>query len=56
MGWAFVSDPLSGLTPGMIIFDVIIFLSGLVVYLVAKWIQGRRGVDVSLSYKELPAE
>ena len=56
MGWAFISDPLSGMTPTMIIFNVGVFLSGLVIYFVAKWIQARRGVDVSLSYKELPAE
>jgi len=26
------------------------------VYYLAKWLQKRRGVDVSLSYKQLPAE
>jgi amino acid transporter len=56
MAWVFISDPLAGLTPTMIIFNVVVFLSGLVVYFIAKWIQSRRGVDVSLSYKELPSE
>jgi len=56
MAWAFVSDPMSGMTPTMIAFNVVIFLSGLAVYYIAKWVQARRGVDVSLSYKELPAE
>jgi hypothetical protein len=56
MLWVFVNDPLSGLSPTMIGFNVVVFLSGLVVYFVAKWIQSRRGVDVSLSYKELPSE
>lgn len=56
MGWVFVSDPMAGLTTPMIIFNVIVFLSGLVVYYIAKWVQSRRGLDVSLSYKELPSE
>jgi basic amino acid/polyamine antiporter, APA family len=56
MAWAYVNDPLSGLTPTMILFNVLIFLSGLGVYYLAKFLQKRRGVDVSLSYKELPAE
>jgi amino acid transporter len=56
MAWAYINDPMSGLTPPMIAFNVVVFLSGLVVYLVAKWLQGRRGVDVSLSYKQIPEE
>jgi len=56
MAVVFVLDPLSGMTPFMIGFNVVIFLSGLVVYYVAKWIQARRGVDVSVSYKEIPKE
>lgn len=56
MAWAYISDPLSGLTPPMIAFNVGTLLSGLVVYYVAKRIQARRGVDISVSYKELPAE
>jgi len=56
MAWAYINDPLSGLTPTMIAFNVGVFLSGLVIYYLAKWVQARRGVDVSLSYKELPAE
>jgi hypothetical protein len=40
----------------MVVFNLIIFLSGLGVYYLAKWLQKRRGVDVSLSYKQLPAE
>jgi APA family basic amino acid/polyamine antiporter len=56
MLWVFVKDPLSGMTPTMIGFNVVIFLSGLVVYYMARWIQARRGVDVSVSYKEIPKE
>lgn len=54
MAVVFVLDPLSGMTPGMIGFNVMIFLSGLVVYYVARWVQARRGVDISLSFKEIP--
>jgi len=56
MAVIFVLDPLSGMTPFMIGFNVVIFLSGLVVYYVARWLQARRGVDVSVSYKEIPKE
>ena len=56
MAVIFVLDPMSGMTPTMIVFNVVIFLSGLVVYYVAKAIQARRGVDVSVSYKEIPKE
>ena len=56
MGWAFLADPMSGMTKPMIIFDVVIFLSGLVIYYIAKWVRARRGVDISLIYKELPSE
>jgi len=56
MAAVFVLDPLSGMTPFMIGFNIVIFLSGLVVYYVARWIQARRGVDVSVSYKEIPKE
>lgn len=54
--WVFLNDPNAGMTRPMVIFNVVVFLSGLVVYYVAKWVQARRGVDVSLSYKELPKE
>jgi amino acid transporter len=56
MGWAFLNDPMSGMTPPMIIFNIVVFLSGLVIYYIAKWVRSRKGVDVSLSYKELPTE
>ena len=54
--WVFKTDAMAGVTWPMVGFNVAVFLSGLVVYYVAKFIQGRRGVDVSLSYKELPSE
>ncbi len=59
MAWAYVADPLASGANGpvfLVVFNTIVFLSGLGVYYLAKWLQSRRGVDVSLSYKELPAE
>ena len=56
MAWVFVDVPPSGVKPSMILFIVLIFLSGLSVYYLAKDLQKRRGVDESSSYKELPAE
>jgi uncharacterized membrane protein (DUF4010 family) len=52
----FLKDPLSGMTRTMIIFNVVIFLSGFVIYYIARWVRSRKGVDVSLSYKEIPSE
>jgi heme/copper-type cytochrome/quinol oxidase subunit 2 len=40
----------------MVVFNLIIFVSGLFIYFIAKYLQSRRGVDVDLSYKELPSE
>ncbi len=67
MEWIYVNDPYAGLkstsTPffsqipyGMVWFNVAIFLSGLLLFFGAKWIQARRGMDVELSYKEIPVE
>ena len=58
MAWVFLRDPSAGLNgnPKMIWFNVIVFLSGLVVYYVAKFIQRSRGVNVDLSFKQVPEE
>ena len=58
MAWVFLRDPSAGLNgnPKMIWFNVIVFLSGLVVYYVAKLIQRSRGVNVDLSFKQVPEE
>lgn len=37
-------------------FNVAIFLSGLLLYYVAKAVQSRRGVNVDLVYKGVPSE
>jgi amino acid transporter len=67
MEWIFLSDPNAGLLSttapffsqipyGMAWFNVAIFLSGLLLYFGAKAIQSRRGMNVDLSYKEIPVE
>jgi basic amino acid/polyamine antiporter, APA family len=58
MAWAFLTDPSAGLNghPGLILMNVLIFLSGLVIYGVAKAAQARRGVDVSRRFAEIPVE
>ena len=67
MEWVFLSDPYAGLqttvTPffdkipyGMAWFNVLIVLSGLLLYSIAKRVQARRGVQVDLTYKEIPSE
>jgi len=71
MGWDYLHDPLSGITwrpqgGGGILFgsrsfdmfllNIAILLSGLVIYLVARWVQRRRGVDLDAAYREIPIE
>jgi APA family basic amino acid/polyamine antiporter len=58
MAWVFLRDPSAGLygNPKMVWFNVIVFFSGLVVYYVAKFVQRSRGVDVELSFKQVPEE
>jgi amino acid transporter len=68
--WAYLTDPLSGLSVfphhtggwfghqefAMFILNIVIFVSGLVVYVVAKAIRGRQGINLDASYMELPSE
>jgi basic amino acid/polyamine antiporter, APA family len=67
MEWIFLSDPNAGLLSttapffsqipyGMAWLNVAIFLSGLLLYFIAKAVQSRRGMNVDLSYKEIPVE
>ncbi len=71
MGWDYLHDPLSGITwtptgGGGILFgsrsfdmfllNILILLSGLVIYLVARVVQRRRGVDLDATYREIPVE
>jgi basic amino acid/polyamine antiporter, APA family len=58
MAWAFLTDPSAGLNgkPGLIAMNVGIWLSGFVIYFVARAIQQRRGVDISRRFREIPVE
>ena len=58
MAWAFLTDPSAGLNghPGLIWMNVGIFFSGLVIYYIAKAVQGSRGVDISRRFAEIPIE
>jgi amino acid transporter len=56
--WIFLTDPSAGLSghPWLIAMNVFIFLSGLVIYVVAQMAQRRRGVDISRRFAEIPVE
>jgi amino acid transporter len=72
MAWAYLKDPLSGLsaTPkheggglflesrsfNMFLLNIGIFVSGLVIYFVARGIRRRDGVDLDSTFKEIPVE
>ena len=58
MAWAFLTDPSAGLNghPGLILMNVLILLSGLVIYAVARGLQRRRGVDIAKRFAEIPVE
>ncbi len=57
-----ILDPNSGLFiqsqsgRNNLIFTGATFISGLVIYYIAKFVQQRRGVDVTLAYREIPPE
>ncbi len=66
--WAYLNDPYSGISLdpstleqgilgfGMFLLNVGIFLSGLVIYALARWWRRRQGIDLSLAYREIPVE
>ncbi|MCX2727409.1 APC family permease [Thermomicrobium sp. 4228-Ro] len=68
MQWAYLNDPYSGISLdpstlregilgfGMFLLNVAIFLSGLVIYGIARWWRNRQGIDISLAYREIPVE
>lgn len=72
MAWDYLNDPLSGLswhpqhegggifldsrTFNMFLLNIVIFVSGLVIYLVARAVQRRRGVNLDATFKEIPIE
>jgi len=72
MAWVYLKDPLSGLSwhPmhegggiflhsrsfDMFLLNILIFISGLVIYYVARSIQRGRGVELDATFKEIPIE
>lgn len=72
MAWAYLKDPLSGLsaTPkhegggiflesrsfNMFLLNILIFVSGLVIYYVARAVRQREGVNLDSTFKEIPVE
>ncbi len=69
MEWIFLSDPLSGIgvfaqspSPSygqalaLLLINVAIFVSGLVIYLIARSVQRGRGVDVEQAFAEIPVD
>jgi basic amino acid/polyamine antiporter, APA family len=56
--WAFLTDPSAGLNgrPFLVWMNIIIFVSGFVIYYIAKAVQRGRGVDISRRFAEIPIE
>jgi basic amino acid/polyamine antiporter, APA family len=56
--WAFLTDPSAGLNgrPFLVWMNIIIFVSGFVIYYVAKAVQRGRGVDISRRFAQIPIE
>jgi len=57
LGYQFVTYPdvwaLTPLTYGFIGLSIV---AGVVIYFASKWYNGKRGIDISLAYKELPPD
>ena len=58
MAWAFLADPSAGLKghPVLIWMNIGIFVSGFVIFYIAKAVQKSRGIDISKSFAQLPVE
>jgi basic amino acid/polyamine antiporter, APA family len=70
MAWVYLVDPLSGLSVvphhtgglfgyqafAMFILNIVIWVSGWFVYMIAKRVRARQGVDLDSTYRELPVE
>jgi hypothetical protein len=56
--WAFLTDPSAGLNgrPLLVWMNIGIFVSGFVIYYIAKAVQRSRGVDISKRFAEIPIE
>jgi amino acid transporter len=60
IAWILITDPNSGVNwqanRNNLIFTLATFVSGLVIYYIAFFVQRSRGVDVTLAYREIPPE
>ncbi|MCL6564488.1 MAG: APC family permease [Firmicutes bacterium] len=59
IAWAFLQDPLSGISlqhPLMLLINAAVFVSGFLVFWVARAVRARQGIDLSLAYAEIPPE
>jgi amino acid transporter len=59
ISWSYLNDPNSGISlahPTMIWINVGVFLSGFVFYFAAKTVRRLQGVDLSLTFAEIPPE
>jgi hypothetical protein len=58
MGWLVymfaTNDAYAANTPGSLIAVVGVFVAGLVIYYLSLFLNKRRGIDLSLSFRELP--
>ncbi len=45
-----------GVTWASLIASLMVFIVAFPIYYIAKWIQGRRGIDITLAYNEIPPE
>lgn len=56
MIFVYIRDPNAGMNKGLIAFNFGVYLSGFVVFYLAKYIRSRQNVDVTLSFKQIPEE
>ncbi len=57
LAYQFVANPnVWALTPLTYGFIAVSIIAGVVIYFASKWYNGKRGIDISLAYKELPPE
>jgi amino acid transporter len=57
LSFQFISNPtVWSLTPLTYGFIILSFIAGVVIYFASSWYNKKRGIDISLAYKELPPE
>jgi hypothetical protein len=60
IAWVLLTDVNSGtswtVNRNMVLIAIGIYLSGLIVYLISRYVQHSRGVNITLAYQEIPPE